>query len=135
MGIEAMNTENMRMEAVSWWQVTAFRVNRWYALATLAATAISVGMPFALGNLIPCAQFMEIEWFMVAILCVSGVGLLNIAFSFAPMLEMALPAGARSSLRVLLLNVVPPFIVVGAMWLAFSPFWYALFNDPELLCD
>jgi hypothetical protein len=35
----------------------------------------------------------------------------------------------------LLLVVVPVLILIGALWLAFSPFWYALLNDPELLCD
>lgn len=110
-------------------------MNRWYALAILAATGISFGMPFALGPFIPCAQFMEIEWLMVAILCVSGVGMLNIAFSFVPRLDAVLPAGTRAALRVFLLYVAPVLIVVGALWIAFSPSWYALFNDPELLCD
>lgn len=87
------------------------------------------------GTFIPCAQFMEIEWLMVAILCVSGVGMLNIAFSFVPRLDAVLPAGTRAALRVFLLYVAPVLIVVGALWIAFSPSWYALFNDPELLCD
>jgi hypothetical protein len=80
------------MEASAWWQTAAFRMNRWYALAILAATGISYGMPFVLGSLIPCAQFMEIEWLMVTVLCVSGVGVLNIAFSFAPKFDATLPA-------------------------------------------
>jgi hypothetical protein len=78
---------------------------------------------------------MEVEWLLVGILCVSGVGLLNILFSFAPVLETAVPGWGVATMRTLLLVVVPVLILIGALWLAFSPFWYALLNDPELLCD
>ena len=118
-----------------WWESTAFRVNRWYALGIVAATLVAFGVPYVLGHFVPCAEFMEVEWLMVAILCVSGVGLLNIIFSFAPLLETAVPRWGVPSMRVLMLVVVPVLVVIGAMWLAFSPFWYALLNDPELLCD
>jgi hypothetical protein len=121
--------------AIAWWQSAAFRVNRWYALGIVAATLGAFGMPFLLGRFVPCAQFMEVEWLMVAILCTSGVGLLNIAFTLAPVVEAAMPEWGTSPFRVLMLVVVPVLVVVTAMWLAFSPFWYAVLNDPELLCD
>lgn len=130
-----MSAVNEALTTTAWWQSAAFRANRWYALGIVLATLVAVGIPFLLGQFVPCAQFMEVEWFLVAVLCVSGVGLLNIAFSFLPLLEAVLPSRALSALRVFVLIVAPMLILLGAMWLAFSPFWYALFNDPELLCD
>jgi hypothetical protein len=123
------------MTTLEWWRAAAFRVNRWYALGVLLATVVAFGMPALLSLFVPCAEFMEIEWLMVAAICVTGIGLLNIAFSFLPPLEAVLPRWSISPFRTFVLVGVPMLILAWAMWLAFSPFWYALLNDPELLCD
>jgi len=78
---------------------------------------------------------MEVEWVAVAVMSLTGVGLLNILFSFAPFIEQVLPRSVTSPLRVFLLVVLPLLILVGIMWFTFEPFWYALLNHPELLCD
>lgn len=111
------------------------QANRRYALGVIAATALAFAAPHVLGKLITCAEFMEVEWVMVALVCLVGVGLLNILFSFAPALEGKLPAWLARPTRRFLLAVLPVLVVTYAIWLAFSPFWYALLNDPELLCD
>jgi hypothetical protein len=99
------------------------------------SSALAFLAPYVLGTFVPCAEFMEVEWTIVAFLCLAGVGLLNILFSFAPALENRLPAWLVQPLRHTLLTVLPVVIVGLAIWLAFSPFWYALLNDPEMLCD
>jgi hypothetical protein len=96
---------------------------------------VASGMPFVLGYFVPCAEFMEVEWIMVGFLCVGGLGLLNILFSFAPTLESLVPKSGAASIRASLLLLLPVLVLFGAMWLAFSPFWYALMNEPVLLCD
>ena len=118
-----------------WWKAAAAPANRRYALGIAVLSAFALLAPYVLGQLVPCAEFMEIEWAMVAFFCLAGIGLLNITFAFAPALESKLPSWLAGPLRRSLL-VVLPFLIGGyAIWLAFSPFWYALLNDPELLCD
>jgi len=111
------------------------RANQRYAIGIVASSGLSFFAPYVLGRFVPCAEFMEVEWIMVAFLCLAGVGLLNILFSFAPALEGKLPRRLAQPMRHCLVTVLPLFIVAYAIWLAFSPFWYALLNDPELLCD
>jgi len=118
-----------------WWLAAAFRMNRRYALGVIVAALVAFGMPYALGPFVPCAEFMEVEWLMVALLCLVGLGLLNIAFTFAPSIEYRLPARGKEVFRSGLLVVIPVIVVGYSMWAAFSPFWYALFNNPVLLCD
>jgi hypothetical protein len=122
-------------ESKTWWQSTACHANRWYAIGIVIATIFSFSIPHLLGPHIPCAEFMEVEWVAVAVMSLTGVGLLNILFSFAPFIEQVLPRSVTSPLRVFLLVVLPILILVGIMWFTFEPFWYALLNHPELLCD
>lgn len=72
---------------------------------------------------------------MVASLCLAGVGIVNILISFTPIIEAVLPRRGVSSIRVLLLVVIPLLVLIGSLLMVFSPFWWALLNDPELLCD
>ena len=123
------------ISAGDWWKSAAVLANRRYALGIAVFSSLAFLAPYVLGKFVACAEFMEIEWVMVAFLCLAGVGLLNIAFSFAPALEDRVPAWLAWPLRHALLTVLPVLIVGYATWLAFSPFRYALFNDPELLCD
>ena len=120
---------------VTWWQSTAFRINRWYAIGVVLATVVAFATPHVLGPFFECAEFMEVEWLAVAFLCMSGIGFLNATFSFAPRIEAVIPKWGVSPLRRLLLVVAPVLILIGTMYLTFSPFWYALLNDPVLLCD
>lgn len=121
--------------ARDWWASTALRANRWYALGIVIATLAAFAAPYVLGRFVPCAEFMEVEWLMLAVLCTTGVGVLNVFFSFASILERLVPRWSVPPMRMFVLVVVPILLVTGATWIAFSPFWYALLNDPELLCD
>lgn len=123
------------MTALDWWRAAAFRANRWYALGAVVAVLVAFAIPSLLGRIVPCAEFMQIEWLMVAVICVCGIGALNIAFSFLPSLEAVLPRWSISPLRTFVLVLVPLLILAWSMWLALSPSWYALLNEPELLCD
>jgi hypothetical protein len=91
--------------AKSWWQSTAFRANRWYAIGLVSTGLLAFSAPYILGQFVPCAEFMEVEWVMVLILCLSGVGLLNIVFSYAPTIEAISPRLGIASLRL--------FVVAG----------------------
>ncbi len=113
----------------------AFRANRLYMSGIVFATLLALGLPYVLGAFVPCAQFMEVEWAMVAFLCLAGVGIVNILISFTPVVEALLPRWSISSVRVFLLVIMPLFVLVGSLLMAFSPFWHALLNNPELLCD
>lgn len=121
--------------AKEWWSTAAVIANRRYALGTAVASGLAFVAPYVLGKFVPCAEFMEVEWIMVACLCLIGVGLLNILFAFAPAFESNLPVWAARPMRRCLLVGLPVLIVAYATGLAFSPFWYALLNDPVLLCD
>lgn len=104
-------------------------------IGLMFATLLALGLPYVLDTFVPCAQFMEVEWAMVALLCLAGVGFVNIIFSLTPIIEPALPRWGVSSVRVLLLVIIPLLVLICSLLMAFSPFWYALLNNPELLCD
>src|SRR5512139_2998357 len=123
-----INTQNFASSLV-------FRANRWYMIGILSATLLALGLPHVLGTFVPCAQFMEVEWAMVAFLCLAGIGIVNIFFSLTPIIEAVLPRWGISSVRVFLLVIIPLLVLMSSLFMAFSPFWYALLNDPELLCD
>ncbi|HQS60028.1 MAG: hypothetical protein B7Y56_15840 [Gallionellales bacterium 35-53-114] len=125
----------MKELSKTWWQSTACYANRWYAISILLVTLLAFSIPNLLGPFIPCAEFIEVEWVVVAFGCLAGVGLLNILFSFAPFIEQVLPQRGTSPMRVLLLIVLPLLFLTGIMWFTFQPFWYALLENPDLLCD
>jgi len=131
-----MTNLNSKEVVKAWWQSAASRANRWYAIGIALATLLAFSMPHILGYFIPCAKFMEVEWIMVAFTGLAGVGLLNmIVLFFAPFIEQILPQWCIPPLRALLLVVIPLLVLFGTMWFSFAPFWYALLNDPVLLCD
>jgi len=82
-----MNEMSSGDAAKTWWQSNACYANRWYAIGIVVATLFAFSIPHLLGPLIPCAEFMEVEWVAVAVTSLTGVGLLNILFSFAPFIE------------------------------------------------
>ena len=126
-----MNTES----AEDWWRAALVPANRAYAIGAFLATLIAFAAPHVLWPFIPCAQFMEVEWMMVGILCLAGIGALNVYFAVAVKFEVLLPYWSAPVIRNVVLFAVPLLVFVVSLWLAFSPFWYALFNDPDLLCD
>jgi hypothetical protein len=130
-----MTELNTRLTAKAWWQSAAFRANRWYALGLASAGLLAFSTPYVLGPFVPCAEFMEVEWVMVLFLCLATVGLLNILFSYAPMIEVVFPRLGIAPIRLFVMVAIPVLVVFAAMWLTFEPFWWALLNDPELLCD
>lgn len=115
--------------------VAVLRSNRWYASGIICVTALSFGLPHVLGFFIPCAEFMEVEWAFVALVCLTGLGALNILWSLASGVEAALPPWGVLPMRAFALIVLPLLVLLSATWLAFEPFLYALLNDPELLCN
>lgn len=117
------------------WPVAILRSNRWYASGVVCITALSFSLPHVLGFFIPCAQFMEVEWAFVALACLAGLGALNILWSLASGVEVALPPRGVFPVRAFVLVGLPLLVLLGAAWLAFEPFLYGLLNDPELLCD
>lgn len=111
------------------------RANGWYGIGIVSVTIVSLIIPYILGTFIPCAQFMEIEWIMVFIICLACVGGLNIYFSIAPALESFLPKFLLVPVRGFVLVVIPILVIVWSIYMSFSPFWWALLNDPDLICD
>lgn len=130
-----MTELNTRLAAKAWWQSAAFRANRWYALGLVSAGLLAFSTPYVLGPFVPCAEFMEVEWVMVLFLCLVTVGLLNIVFSYASMIEAVFPRLGIAPIRLFVMVAIPVLVVIAVMWLTFEPFWWALLNDPELLCD
>lgn len=118
-----------------WWQEVTPKANSWYGLGIIVLTLISLAAPYVLGAFIPCAQFMEIEWVFVGLLCLSCVGALNIYFAIAPKIESFLPTSVVAIARNILLALIPILVALWSLYISFSPFWWALLNDPDLICD
>ena len=103
--MEAINTQGYANSL-------ALRANRWYMIGIMSVTLLALGLPHVLGTFVPCAQFMEVEWAMVALLCLAGVGIVNILFSFTPIVEAVLPRWGVSSIRVFLLVIIPLLVLI-----------------------
>jgi hypothetical protein len=127
----AQETERLQ----NWWGVIVPRANRIYFAGLVATSLLVLVLPHVLGRFIPCAEYMEVDWLVVALLSITAVGALNITFAFIPLLEPYLPERAVLVLRVFFVIVLPCAGLIGIVWFSVGAFVPALMNDPELLCD
>jgi hypothetical protein len=118
-----------------WWSVTTPRANRIYCAVLVASSLMVFALPHTAGRFIPCAEYMETDWLLVALLSIAAVGILNIIFAFVPMFEGHLPERAVPLLRSFLVVLLPSVGLVGILWFAVGSFIPVLLNDSELLCD
>jgi hypothetical protein len=119
----------------NWWGVIVPRANRIYFAGLVATSLLVLVLPHVLGRFIPCAEYMDVDWLVVALLSIAAVGALNITFAFMPLLESYLPERTVLVLRGFLVVVLPCVGLIGMVWFAVGAFVPALMNDPELLCD
>ena len=118
-----------------WWEVVVPRANRIYFSVILAASLGVLALSRVASRFVPCAEYVEIDWLLVALLSMTAVGVLNVMFAFVPLLERHLPERAVPLLRNFLVVVLPFAGLIAIVWIAVGAFVPALFNDSELLCD
>ena len=101
----------------------------------LYATVAAFFAPRILGAFVACARYMEVEWIAVAAICLAGIGLVNLLLSLVPLAQRLLPDWMVAPIHTVIVVFLPIAVVVAAFWLTFEPFWYALTNEPDVLCD
>lgn len=130
-----MHSARVSEASLSWWYMIAPRANRVYFAGLIAASLLVFLLPHVLGRIIPCAEYMEADWLMVALLSMTAVGALNVTFAFMPWVEGYLPGRLVTPLRTFLVIVLPCIAVIAIVWLAVGAFIPALADERELLCD